>query len=55
MTQINLHAYRIEYAEEYAKFKNGEITLEQWHEYCSNCLSEILDQNIDVLVRMKDN
>ena len=34
--------------------KNGDITKEQWDKYCLCCLDELLEQNQDILKRLKD-
>jgi len=46
--------YRIQYNERLQQFKNGEITEEQWKEFCSYCLGKIMEENQDVLVRLKN-
>jgi hypothetical protein len=38
----------------FAKVQNGIITEEVWKEYCFNMLDEILEQNKNVLTRLKN-
>lgn len=48
MTQYN------NYKETRRKYENGEITLEQWHVFCSEVLCEVMEENKDVLIRLKN-
>ena len=48
MTQIT------NYNETRQQFMNGEITLEQWQEFCFEVLGEIMEENKDVLIRLKN-
>jgi hypothetical protein len=40
--------------ETYQQFQNGKITLEEWQAFCFEVLCEIMEQNKDVLVRLKN-
>ena len=48
MTQIE------NYNETRQQFENGQITLEQWQAFCFEVLCEVMEQNKDVLVRLKN-
>lgn len=37
----------------FAKFKTGQITEQQWREFCNTLMDQILVQNTDVFVRLK--
>ena len=54
MTQINLHAYRNLYYKTRQQFVDGEITTGQWQEFCYQVLLEIMEENKDVLIRLKN-
>jgi hypothetical protein len=43
-----------QYQENLDKVTSGEWTLEQWYEYCSVILGEIMLQNQDVFIRLKN-
>ena len=36
------------------KFERGEITQQQWFSYCALVLEQIMEENKDVLVRLKN-
>jgi len=36
------------------KFENDEITSQQWYDVCAKLLGDIMEQNKDVFVRLKD-
>lgn len=38
----------------YAKVLSGEITQEEWFEYCFENLSQIMRENKDVFIRLKN-
>lgn len=38
----------------YNKFLNGEITEKEWVEYCHYVLDLLLEENKDVLIRLKE-
>jgi hypothetical protein len=42
------------YNEMYKKFLKGVITTEEWQEYCTARLHEIMQENVDVFIRLKD-
>lgn len=42
------------YNEVRQQFMNGEITVEQWQEFCFEVLCEIMEENKDVLIRLKN-
>lgn len=37
----------------YNAWRNDEITDTQWHEFCTECLQELMAKNRDVLERLK--
>ena len=43
-----------EYNRMYKLSQNGEITQHQWFEFCSDVLAKILEENKDVLIRLKN-
>lgn len=43
-----------EYYEMFAKVQSGIISEEFWQEYCFNILGEILEQNKNVFIRLKN-
>lgn len=43
-----------EYYRNYNALHNGHITEEQWKNYCNDFLYDIMEQNKDVLERLKD-
>jgi hypothetical protein len=43
-----------QYMENLAKATNGDWTLQQWYEYCSVVLGELMLLNKDVFERLKD-
>ena len=42
------------YNERYNQYCRGEITLAEWHEFCSLVLEIIMDENKDVLKNLKE-
>lgn len=42
------------YNEKYNQYRKGEITLEEWYEFCSLVLEIIMDENKDVLKNLKE-
>ena len=42
-----------EYSKKLGEFVNGEISKEEWIEYCQDIMNDIMDENSDVYVRMK--
>lgn len=42
------------YYEAYRKLESNEITQQQWYDLCLQILGEIMEENKDVLVRLKD-
>jgi hypothetical protein len=36
------------------KFENGEITSQQWYDICTKLLGDIMEQNKDVFIRLKN-
>ena len=44
-----------EYANKLAQFLRGDLPAEDWMAYCSELLSEVMEANKDVLVRLKNN
>ncbi len=43
-----------QYQENLDKVTKGEWTLQQWHDYCSVILGEIMLLNQDVFIRLKN-
>jgi hypothetical protein len=43
-----------EYYEMFAKVQAGQITEQQWAEYCLQLLSQILEDNKDIFTRLKN-
>jgi hypothetical protein len=42
------------YNEMFAKFSKGEMTEKQWQYFCFEILGEVLEENKDVLIRLKN-
>jgi len=42
-----------QYNEMFAKFQNGQITEKVWFDFCFEILSQIMEDNKDVFVRLK--
>jgi hypothetical protein len=36
------------------KYEHGEITPQQWYEYCTMILGVLMEENKDVFVRLKE-
>lgn len=45
---------KIKYLEMLAAFRAGQITVAVWMEFCNEYLTQILEQNRDVFVRLKN-
>lgn len=43
-----------EYYEMLAKMNNDEISLDAWADYCTHYLAILLEENKDVLIRLKN-
>jgi hypothetical protein len=43
-----------EYTTKLKQFVNGEISEEEWKEYCTVLLEEIMEDAKDVFIRMKE-
>ena len=43
-----------QYYEMFVKVQSGIISEEVWKDYCFNMLDEILEQNKDVFIRLKN-
>ena len=43
-----------QYYEMFDKVQRGEITQEAWVDYCMKLLSEIMEDNKDVFIRLKN-
>lgn len=43
------------YAMMYQAYQNGDLTQEQWDNYCLGCLEELMNDNKKVLKRLKEN
>lgn len=44
-----------EYLAMFRKFKAGEITELEWKVYCTMILDELIRENIDVIMRLKNS
>jgi hypothetical protein len=42
------------YYKKYNQFLSGELTEQEWNEYCHAVLEELLEENKDVLIRLKN-
>ena len=42
-----------QYDEKLKQFENGYMSAEEWSDYCQNLLSRILNDNKDVMLRLK--
>lgn len=51
MNQEKMNQYEIKYQQ----FVNGIITELEWKNYCFSILSDLLEENKDVLIRLKNN
>ncbi len=43
-----------QYSEMFAKVQNGQISEEVWFDYCLEILSQIIEENKSVFVRLKE-
>ena len=43
-----------QYSEMFAKVQNGQISEEVWFDYCFEILSQIIEENKSVFVRLKE-
>jgi hypothetical protein len=43
-----------QYYEMFDKVQRGEITQEAWVDYCMKLLADIMEDNKDVFIRLKD-
>ena len=43
-----------QYFENFIKLEKGEWTLQQWYDYCSKILCELMDEHSEVFVRLKN-
>jgi hypothetical protein len=43
-----------EYATKLEQVTNGTITVEEWQAYCFQLLAEIIEENKDVMIRLKN-
>lgn len=43
-----------DYSDKLGQVVRGEITLEEWKAYCFEILAELLEENKDVMVRLKN-
>lgn len=44
-----------EYSDKLGQFTREEISVEEWMAYCLALLSEVMEANKDVLVRLRNN
>ena len=42
------------YAMMYQAYQNGDLTEEQWNDYCLGCLEELINDNKKVLEKLKN-
>lgn len=43
-----------QYFENLQKFQNGEWTSDMWYVYCASVLDELMEENKDVFIRLKN-
>jgi cytochrome c551/c552 len=43
-----------EYSINFTKFQNQEIADGEWQAYCDMLFTRLLDENVDVLIRLRD-
>ena len=43
------------YAMMHQAYQNGDLTQEQWDNYCLGCLQELMNDNKEILKRLKEN
>ena len=46
--------YQEKYYEKYEEYCQGEISREDWQEFCTLFLEELMEENVDVLKRLKE-
>jgi hypothetical protein len=42
------------YYDYYDRLKKGELTIQQWKDFCLLLLQEIMEENKDVFIRLKN-
>jgi len=42
------------YDEMYDKFQEGKITAQEWYRFCYDVLGEIIEENKEIMVRLKN-
>lgn len=47
--------YEEKYYEKYADFYNGKISEEEWADFCAFFLEELMEENTDILKKLKEN
>lgn len=47
--------YEEKYYEKYAYFCKDKISREEWTEFCVFFLEELMEENVDILKKLKEN
>lgn len=47
--------YEEKYREKYADFCKGKISREEWADFCTFFLEELMEENADILKKLKEN
>lgn len=46
--------YQEKYYEKYEEYCKGEIPMEEWQDFCTFFLEELMEENVDILKRLKE-
>ena len=46
--------YEEKYYEKYKEYCQGEISREDWRDFCTLYLEELMEENVDILKRLKE-
>ena len=49
-----MKVYQDQYDEIYDQFQADKITADEWYRFCYNVLDEIIQENKDAMVRLKN-
>jgi hypothetical protein len=49
-----MKVYQDQYDKTYDQFQTGKITADEWYQFCYNVLDEIIQENKDVMIRLKN-
>lgn len=47
--------YEEKYREKYEDFCKGKISREEWADFCTFFLEELMEENADILKKLKEN